>query len=112
MSSGDVVLITGTRTGIGRFLAEHFVRNGALVEGCSRSSPDWELEGYTHHCLDVADEAAVKSMFVDIQKRPWAPGYPSQQCRYRFDEPHHAHPPRNAAENNVHQFIWHLPDVP
>jgi 3-oxoacyl-[acyl-carrier protein] reductase len=69
MSSGDVVLITGTRTGIGRFLAEHFVRNGALVEGCSRSSPDWELEGYTHHCLDVADEAAVKAMFVDIQKR-------------------------------------------
>ena len=69
MSSGDVVLITGTRTGIGRFLAEHFVRSGALVEGCSRSSPDWELEGYTHHCLDVADEAAVKAMFVDIQKR-------------------------------------------
>lgn len=69
MPEQEVVLITGTRTGIGRFLAEHFVSRGALVEGCSRNPPDWSLEGYTHHCLDVADEAAVKAMFVDIQKR-------------------------------------------
>lgn len=69
MSDAEVVLITGTRTGIGRFLAEHFVRKGAWVEGCSRKLPDWTLEHYTHHCLDVADEAAVKEMFVDIHKR-------------------------------------------
>lgn len=65
----EVVLITGTRTGIGRSLAEHFVQAGAWVEGCSRSEPDWSLERYTHHCLDVSDEAAVKAMFRDIQKR-------------------------------------------
>ncbi|GAP08614.1 dehydrogenase related to short-chain alcohol dehydrogenases [Anaerolinea thermolimosa] len=69
MPDQEVVLITGTRTGIGRFLAEHFVSRGALVEGCSRNPPDWSLEGYTHHCLDVADEGAVRAMFVDIQKR-------------------------------------------
>jgi 3-oxoacyl-[acyl-carrier protein] reductase len=69
MSDPEVVLITGTRKGIGRYLAEHFVRQGALVEGCSRNMPEWELEDYTHHCLDVADETQVKAMFSSIRKR-------------------------------------------
>lgn len=65
----QVVLITGARKGIGRFLAERFVRNGALVEGCSREPPDWSLEGYNHHLADVADEAQVKAMISAIGKR-------------------------------------------
>lgn len=69
MSDAEVVLVTGTRKGIGRYLAEHFVRQGALVEGCSRTLPEWELENYTHHRLDVADETQVKAMFSSIRKR-------------------------------------------
>lgn len=69
MLDPEVVLITGTRKGIGRYLAEHFIRKGALVEGCSRTASEWALEGYTHHCLDVADEAQVKAMLSSIQKR-------------------------------------------
>jgi len=69
MPETEVVLITGTRTGIGRYLAEHFVRRGARVEGCSRTAPDWSLENYTHHTVDVADEAQVKEMLAAIQKR-------------------------------------------
>ncbi|MGQ9549602.1 MAG: SDR family NAD(P)-dependent oxidoreductase [Roseiflexus sp.] len=65
----QVVLITGARKGIGRFLAERFVRNGALVEGCSREPPDWSLDGYTHHLADVADEAQVKAMITAIGRR-------------------------------------------
>ncbi len=65
----QVVLITGARKGIGRFLAERFARNGALVEGCSREPPDWSLEGYTHHQADVADEAQVKAMITSISRR-------------------------------------------
>lgn len=65
----QVVLITGARKGIGRFLAERFVRNGALVEGCSREPPDWSLEGYNHHLADVANEAQVKAMISAIGKR-------------------------------------------
>jgi 3-oxoacyl-[acyl-carrier protein] reductase len=69
MIDTQVILITGTRTGIGRYLAEHFVSQGALVEGCSRSEPEWKLENYTHHGVDVADEAQVKVMLSSIQKR-------------------------------------------
>ncbi|NJN93661.1 MAG: SDR family oxidoreductase [Anaerolineales bacterium] len=69
MSETEVVLITGTRKGIGRHLAEHFVRKGAIVEGCSREAPDWELPNYTHHCLDVANEVQVKALLSSIQKR-------------------------------------------
>ena len=69
MPDPEVVLISGTRKGIGRYLAEHFVGKGALVEGCSRTAPDWELANYCHHCLDVADEAQVKALLSSIQKR-------------------------------------------
>lgn len=69
MSETEVVLITGTRKGIGRYLVEHFVHKGAIVEGCSREKPDWELPNYTHHCVDVVDETQVKKLFSSIQKR-------------------------------------------
>src|SRR5687768_4873461 len=69
MTDREVVLVTGARKGIGRFLAEHFVGKGAWVEGCSREAPDWELAGYTHHQVDVADEAQVKEMLAAIRRR-------------------------------------------
>ena len=64
-----VTLITGTRTGIGRFLAEHYVGRGHRVVGCSRGQVDWALEGYTHYALDVADEQAAKALFADVRKK-------------------------------------------
>ena len=69
MAEAEVVLITGARKGIGRALAEHFVRRGARVEGCSRTAPDWELAGYTHHLVDVTDEAQVRALCGSIQRR-------------------------------------------
>jgi 3-oxoacyl-[acyl-carrier protein] reductase len=64
----SVTLITGTRKGIGKFLAEQYVRCGHHVIGCSRSKIDWTLEGYQHYCTDVADEQAVKRLFADIRR--------------------------------------------
>jgi 3-oxoacyl-[acyl-carrier protein] reductase len=61
------MLITGTRTGIGRALAEHYAKLGWQVIGCSRAAAEYELERYQHFCLDVADEAAVKRLFTEIQ---------------------------------------------
>lgn len=69
MSDRNVVFITGTRKGIGRYLTEHFVRKGAVVEGCSRKEIDWQLENYTHHIADVADESQIKTIMSFIQKR-------------------------------------------
>lgn len=63
-----ITLITGTRKGIGRFLAEHYVKQGHLVIGCSRSPNDWSLDGYEHVIADVADEGAVKALFKHIRK--------------------------------------------
>lgn len=64
-----VTLITGTRKGIGRFLAEHYTRQGHRVIGCSRAGIDWTLEGYEHYIADVADEEAVKALFSAIRRK-------------------------------------------
>jgi 3-oxoacyl-[acyl-carrier protein] reductase len=64
-----VTVISGTRKGIGRFLAEHYVRLGHRVIGCSRGEIDWTLDGYAHYIADVADERAVKKLFADVRQR-------------------------------------------
>ena len=69
MTEDRVALITGSRTGIGRHLAEHYSRRGFVVEGCSRGPADWEAADYTHHLVDVADERQVKTMISSIARR-------------------------------------------
>jgi 3-oxoacyl-[acyl-carrier protein] reductase len=69
MKDREVVLITGSRKGIGRFLVEHFIRKGFFVEGCSRKPVDFNFPDYTHHSIDVANEEQVKAMFSSIRKR-------------------------------------------
>ena len=69
MTEARVVLISGARKGIGRELALHCCRHGYVVVGCSRQpSADMPKE-YTHFCVDVTDEPAVKAMFTEIRKR-------------------------------------------
>ena len=68
MPENKVVLITGTRKGIGRALVEHYAGRGCHVVGCSRSPFEGEFPNYRHYCLDVGDELAVKRMFSEIRK--------------------------------------------
>jgi len=63
-----VMLITGTRKGIGRHLAERYAAQGWHVVGVSRGKADWKAAGYEHHELDVADEKAVKQLFLGVRK--------------------------------------------
>ena len=65
---GPVTLITGTRKGIGKALASHFVAAGHRVVGCSREPIDWQLTGYQHFVTDVADEPGVKRMFSSVRQ--------------------------------------------
>lgn len=69
MTDRQVMIITGARKGIGRFLAEHYVQHGFDVLGCSRNPSDLQLPAYEHYCLDVCDESAVKQMFLDISRK-------------------------------------------
>jgi 3-oxoacyl-[acyl-carrier protein] reductase len=64
-----VTLITGTRTGIGRFLVDHYLDQGHLVFGCSRNAFTGALPGYEHFCLDVSDENAVKLMMNAVLRK-------------------------------------------
>lgn len=69
MSDHQIMLITGTRKGIGKYLAEYYINRGYEVEGCSRKSPEWNLKNYVHHRIDISDESQVREMFQSIQKR-------------------------------------------
>jgi len=69
MIEPPVIAITGTRKGIGLFLAEKFLERGWRVLGCARGPGGPEHDAYTHYEIDVADERAVVSMMRDVQRR-------------------------------------------
>jgi 3-oxoacyl-[acyl-carrier protein] reductase len=68
-SDKPVMIITGSRKGIGRYLVEHYLKQGYIVEGCSRGASDVSDSNYRHHELDVADERAVRTMVADVTKK-------------------------------------------
>lgn len=68
MSKNQVLLITGTRKGIGKYLVEYYIKKGLKVIGCSRKPVDYELDNYQHYCLDVTGESLAKELFFNIRK--------------------------------------------
>ena len=69
VSEKPVMLVTGSRKGIGRYLCEYYLQKGYSVEGCSRGGSDLKDPAYNHHEVDVSDERAVRLMIADISKR-------------------------------------------
>lgn len=63
-----IVIITGTRKGIGRYLAEQYLQEGDIVYGCSRRICDIDHPNYHHTRLDVSDEADVVSFVRNVYK--------------------------------------------
>jgi len=63
-----VMLISGARKGIGRFLAEHYLAQGWHVVGCSRGQSDLQHDRYRHAQLDVANEEAVAKTINEVRK--------------------------------------------
>lgn len=64
-----ICLITGTRKGIGRYLAEYYLASGMQVIGCSRSKVNLSHPKYLHYTADVSDEKAVKKIFLTVRKK-------------------------------------------
>ncbi len=67
MPRPKLMLITGTRKGIGRYLAEYYVGQGYQVVGCSREPVDFELSGYHHICSDITDEKSAINLVREAE---------------------------------------------
>jgi 3-oxoacyl-[acyl-carrier protein] reductase len=63
------IIITGTRKGIGKFLAERYLAAGFHVAGCSRGESSIQHGDYSHYQLDVSDEKAVVQMVRDVGRK-------------------------------------------
>jgi len=69
LSDVPVVLVTGSRKGIGKHLVEQFGARGYQVIGCSRQPANFHDISYEHFCLDIADEPEVQQMFIAVRER-------------------------------------------
>ncbi len=63
-----VIIITGTRKGIGRYLAEQYLAEGDKIYGCSRRNTDLVHPNYSHTNLDVSNEADVMAFVRNVYK--------------------------------------------
>ena len=63
----NVMIVTGTRKGIGMHIAKHYLKEKCLVAGCSRKEAAIEHEHYHHYKLDVSNEKAVVAMVKDVR---------------------------------------------
>lgn len=70
MYAGKVVLITGARRGVGRLVADHFLKNAAQVVGFSRHDDESKSRvGYHHITIDVGDADSVMRAFALVRKK-------------------------------------------
>ena len=69
MDANKIILITGTRKGIGRYLSEYYLEKDFVVVGCSRGESELSHPRYEHFCIDVADERAVIEMIASVRNR-------------------------------------------
>ncbi|MGH2305371.1 SDR family NAD(P)-dependent oxidoreductase [Campylobacter taeniopygiae] len=63
-----IIVITGTRKGIGKELSEYYLEKNHIVCGCSRGESSINHLNYRHFELDVSDEISVVNMIRNIKK--------------------------------------------
>ena len=67
-SSRPVLLVTGARAGIGKFLSQYYARHGYRVIGVSRRDAGYKLKDFQHFRADVSKPEDVARLFADIRK--------------------------------------------
>lgn len=63
-----VIVITGSRKGLGKSLAEHYLSLGHTVIGCSRQEGTIIHDNYEHFLTDVSNEREVIKMVRSAKK--------------------------------------------
>ena len=63
-----VAVVTGARRGVGRAIAEHFLKEGASVVGLARGERTIENPRYSHFQVDISRSEQVQDAFLKISK--------------------------------------------
>lgn len=63
-----IIVITGSRKGIGLHLSKYYAEKGHTIIGCSRGKSDYTHPNYTHFCIDVCDEGQVNQLAGEVRK--------------------------------------------
>jgi NAD(P)-dependent dehydrogenase (short-subunit alcohol dehydrogenase family) len=77
--TGRIIVLTGVTRGLGRSLAEEFIRLGHTVLGCGRTRPAVEALGrrfpapHDFECVDVASNGQVKAWAERLLRTHGAP---------------------------------------
>jgi NAD(P)-dependent dehydrogenase (short-subunit alcohol dehydrogenase family) len=66
--SGELAIVSGAASGIGRALAIGFLAAGYEVIGLDRAPEAWTAERYRHVALDVSDTEAVAAFGAGIER--------------------------------------------
>jgi 3-oxoacyl-[acyl-carrier protein] reductase len=69
VSDAPVALVTGSRTGLGKFIAQALAAKGYRVVGCSRHPAGWTAEGYEHIEADISQERCILDLLGHIRAR-------------------------------------------
>jgi NAD(P)-dependent dehydrogenase (short-subunit alcohol dehydrogenase family) len=71
--TGRTALVTGAASGIGRTVAERFLREGARVVFADRAAVPARTDTRWDAVVDIADEASVEALFAELAAGGWAP---------------------------------------
>lgn len=66
--AGKVALVTGSRRGIGRLIAEHILHSGGRVIGFACGESTLDHPEYHHFQVDIGDPASVRQGFAALKK--------------------------------------------
>lgn len=64
-----IILITGTSSGIGEFLAKKFIDDKYIVIGIARKKASIKNKNYFHYKTDINNENNLKRIFYNIKKK-------------------------------------------